>query len=153
MLVPALALGLVAMHVAGYSSFRSEWGTTLLKPEGGFYFQREAAYRQLIEQVRQAGLRHLYADETRGVFFQSNPDLGAYKLDFLASRHLVVADFSGDKRPREGSLVDASAAPGFYHPGQHLVLQAQVLAGKVFHAFRKPKCVERTSCALGRCRP
>ncbi|MFH1033896.1 MAG: hypothetical protein V1806_05260 [Pseudomonadota bacterium] len=148
LLALALALGLCLVNVAGYAEFRSLWGTSLLKPEGGFYFQREASYRRLLDQVRLAGLEHLYADEARGVFFKPNPDLGAYELDFLGGRHLVVADFFGDKRPHQAALVDASTSPGFYHPGlgpqaDFLGLSYQVLGGKIFHSFREPEGAER----------
>ncbi|MBI4799148.1 MAG: discoidin domain-containing protein [Desulfarculus sp.] len=147
-LAPALALGLCLLHAQEYPDFRSEWGTSLLKSEGGFYFQREAAYRGLLLQARQAGLEHLYADETRGVFYRPNPDLGAYELDFLAGPHLQVVDFDADKRPRQAALVDASHSPGFYHAGlgpqlEFLGLGHQVLGGKIFHSFQEPQGVDR----------
>lgn len=147
-LAPALALGLCLLHAQEYPDFRSEWGTKLLKPEGGFFFQREAEARRMLRQARQSGLEHLYADEMRGVFFQPNPDLGAYELDFLAGPHLQVVDFDADKRPRQAALVDASHAPGFYHPDmgpqlEFLGLGHQVLEGKIFHAFQEPQGVDR----------
>ncbi len=147
-LAPALALGLCLVNLAGYPGFLTLWGQPLLLTRGGFFFQQERAYRDFLAQTRQAGVHHLYADETRGFFYQPNRDEGAYELAFLSPDDMEVADFSGDKRPRASALVDAAFNPGFYTPGlapkvAFLGLEHQSLEGRVFHGFQEPAQVER----------
>jgi len=146
-LAPVLALLLCTVNLAGYADFRSLWGTPLLRTDGGFYFQQEAAYRQMLAQARAAGVEHLYADERRPVFFQPNPDLGAYELAFLAQGDPLVVDFWRDKRPHIAARVDAAPAPAFYVAGlepklRFLGLDFQRQGDQLFHGFREPAAVQ-----------
>lgn len=146
-LAPALALMLCTVNIGGYPDFRGLWGTPLLRIDGGFYFQQEAAYREMLAQARTAGVEHLYADERRPVFFQPNPDLGAYELAFLAQGDPLVVDFWRDKRPQVAARVDAAPDPAFYAAGleptlRFLGLDFATQGDRLFHGFQEPEDVE-----------